>query len=216
MKEKPCFICVLSKLALILSMYVVGLYFYKDLPNIMPIHWDFSGQADSFARKEYALFLFPLISVVMLPLFSILKRIDPKKEKYVDFRQSWEVIQISIIAFFTYVYFVMIYATLNSAVNVGAFILAGVGVLFTIMGFYMIDVKQNYFIGFKTPWTLSNEKVWDKTQEVGGASFVIAGVMLFLEGFIYEFVVPVFIVAILIAVLVPFVYSYFYYKKISK
>ena len=30
----------------------------------------------------------------------------------------------------------------------------------------MPSLKQNYFIGIKTPWTLENEMVWKKTHRI--------------------------------------------------
>ena len=36
------------------------------------------------------------------------------------------------------------------------------------------------------PWTLSNEKVWDKTHRLGGRLFKITGVLVAAFGFFFD------------------------------
>jgi uncharacterized membrane protein len=52
------------------------------------------------------------------------------------------------------------------------------------LGNLLPKVPKNFFIGIKTPWTLSNEKVWDRTHRLGGILFVLGGLLLMLKGFI--------------------------------
>ena len=93
----------------------------------------------------------------------------------------------------------------------------GLGLLFMILGNYLPKVKANYFIGIRTPWTLANETVWVKTHRFGGKVFFIGGAMLIVSAFIpSSFRVFLLISSIVFIAIVPMVYSYFVYKKVTQ
>ena len=51
------------------------------------------------------------------------------------------------------------------------------GALFIYIGFLVEHAEQNWFVGIRTPWTLSSERVWKKTHALGGTPFKVAGVI---------------------------------------
>jgi uncharacterized membrane protein len=183
---------------------------------MVPIHWNIHNQPDNYAHKMWSTLLFPSITLLCAILFKFLPKLDPRKEAYVQFARPWSIIQNVLILFFAYVYFVSILATLDPSYNIGAFIMTGIGVLFVLLGNYLGKVRQNYFVGIKTPWTLASEEVWNKTHRIGGWAFVVAGVMLILNGLLYWHVAVVFTIAIVLAVVVPIVYSYVIFKKLPR
>lgn len=201
------------KYLLVGLMFVIGVIFYQKLPDIMPTHWNFAGEADGFGSKETFVWLFPGIAVGMLILFWVLPKLNPRKEKYNKFALAWEVMQAVIIGYFAYMYFVSIYAAMVPDVNISVFVLVGIGVMFLIMGNYMGKVRQNYFVGIKTPWTIDNEDVWNKTHRFGGWCFVIAALIFIFQGLTGWVSIWLFGLAVIIAALVPIVYSYVIYPK---
>jgi uncharacterized membrane protein len=86
--------------------------------------------------------------------------------------------------------------------------------LFIGLGFFIERTKQNWFIGIRTPWTLSSPVVWEKTHKAGGWLFKAAGV-LSLVGLLLplELAFSLMIVPILIAALGSVVYSYIAYRQ---
>lgn len=75
---------------------------------------------------------------------------------------------------------------------------------------------MNWFIGIRTPWTLSNEKVWDKTHKVGGKMFKIAGVIALFGFFFRNYALFLTLVPVIFIVIYTFVYSYNEYQKETK
>lgn len=207
------------KIILIAAMYLTGYLVLNKLPDMVPSHWNIAGEPDSWMLKNRAVWLFPTITLGLAWLFKYLPKIDPKKAKYAQFKRAWEIFQIVFLLFFAYIYFVTLYASLHSGVNVGKWILMGVGILFVVIGNYMSKIKQNFFVGIKTPWTLSSEDVWNKTHRLGSWCFVICGLLFIIESQWNFFLIPVFVTAIIIMVAVPIIYSYILFalnKKQSK
>lgn len=207
---------LILKIFLIILMLGGAGFFWNSLPGEMPMHWNLAGEVDQYWPKLYGAFFAPLLAVAFILLFSFLSKIDPKKEKYKLFRKPWEMIQLGILGFVTYLQFVTLYMSMNPNGDIIKFIFIGIGVMFVLLGNYMGKVRQNYFIGVKTPWALANEEVWNKTQRMGGFFFVLSGLILVIEAFLQWYLVPVFIISILFTVVIPMVYSYLVFKGLDK
>ena len=76
--------------------------------------------------------------------------------------------------------------------------------------------KRNYFIGIRTPWTLNNEEVWDKTHRLGGLLFKISGVITVFGVFLPDYAIVFILVPVLASAVISIVYSYVIHQKIVK
>ena len=89
-----------------------------------------------------------------------------------------------------------------------------IGILFIIIGNLLPKVKQNFFMGIKTPWTLADEHVWYATHRFSGKLWFVLGLVMCACGFVPDTVMgPIILISATVAVIVPIVYSYIVYKK---
>lgn len=211
-KVSPAFI---SNLLIVILMFAMGYLYFNQLPDQIITHWNMAGEVDGTMSKLTALILFPSIALFFTLLFPLLRHIDPKNESYLLFKRAWGFMQVGIIGFLAYIYFITLYATLNPETSVIQFIVGGLGVLFTIIGFTIKNIHQNFFVGIRTPWTLSSEIVWNKTHKLGGNLFALAGIISFVDAFFMIRPVMVLLVAILTAVLLSVFYSYYLYRNLK-
>ena len=202
---------------LIISTIIASFYFYQYFPEQVPTHWNISGTIDGYSGKFFAAFFFPLLNLVMYLLFLFLPLIDPQKERYQQFASVYHLFKNLIIALLTVVYFMVGLAGIGVAVPVDLITPVLVGLLFVIIGNYMGKIKRNWFFGARTPWTLSSEENWNKTNRLSGKLFIVSGVLMILEIILpLPAKLPVFIFAILLAAVVPVVYSALLYLKEKK
>ncbi|MBU0614136.1 SdpI family protein [Patescibacteria group bacterium] len=204
---------LIFQILIIFIALAVGIYYLPSLPELMPSHWNASGEIDSYINKNLFIFLIPGIAIALTALFPILSKIDPKKDKYKQFKTAWMAIQTVIISFFVYLYLITIYLAFNPEVSMLKFMFWGLGVLFVVIGNYFGKIRQNYFVGIKTPWTLNNEDIWNKTHRLAGWLWVLTGIIIFIDGFFEVFPVAVMFGSVAINVFVPFLYSYLLYPK---
>lgn len=200
-------------LVIILASFIIGIWLYPDMPEQMPSHWNAAGQVDGYMPRFWGLFLMPFISVGLLLLFMAIPRIDPLKRNIEKFRKYFDSFVVLIIAFLFYIYLLTLAWALGYRFNMMYMMLPALGFLFYYIGILMEHVKRNWFIGIRTPWTLSSDRVWEKTHKLGGKLFKIAGVIavigiLFGEHAIWFVLVPVIAVAVYLIV-----YSYLEYQK---
>lgn len=205
----------LIKILIIVAMIVVWVLFYDKMPAQMPTHWNAQGVVDSYGSKRITLIWLPALGICLMLLFHFLPKRDPRKQNYASFAISWEILQLVILWFFAYLYFVILYVVLHPAVIITPLILCWIAVLFIVLWIVMRTLKTNYFVGIKIPWTLESEMVWDKTHKLGSWIFMAAWIVFGVTAFWSTYFLPVFLATIIICVLVPVGYSYVIYKRLK-
>lgn len=209
---------LIKKIMIILQalLFLSAVYFFPLLPDRIPTHWNAQGIVDGYGPK-YMIFLFSLMPIMIYGLLGILPKIDPKKEAYTKHNKAYQTVRIALSVFMAGIYIVTALAALDYPSKVDMLVKLGVGILFIIMGNVLSQARQNYMFGIRTPWTLANEEVWRKTHRVGAYVFVILGIVMCISAFFTGTVSAVIIfIAIMAAVIIPFVYSYLEYRKITR
>lgn len=203
-------------LAIILLSFAVSAYFYPQMPEKVASHWNAQGEVDGYMSKFWGLFLMPLISVGLFLLFLIIPKIDPLKANIEKFRNYFDSFILLIFIFLFYIYLLTIFWNLGYVFNMNLVMFPALGILFFGIGILLKHCKRNWFIGIRTPWTLSSDKVWKKTHELGSKLFKVCGVIAFF-GIIFQSYATLFILApVLLTAAYTIVYSYFEYRKLAQ
>jgi uncharacterized membrane protein len=108
----------------------------------------------------------------------------------------------------------MLRAALGYPVAMQRVVPVGIGVLFVVMGNLLPRARPNWFVGIRTPWTLSSDRVWEKTHRLGGHLFVAAGILIVLAALVMEhWAHVVLITVVLLCTAGVFIYSYVEWKR---
>jgi uncharacterized membrane protein len=186
------------------------------MPDQIAIHWNISGEADGYGSKLVGLFLIPAIELLIIPLFLVLPRIDPKtpKEKMIK-SYDW------FIVVFTFSMFYMF--GLSTAWNLGyrfdfmRLLVPMFGTLFIGIGYILGDIEMNWFMGVRTPWTLSSQEVWDDTHRLSGLLFKGSGVVAIFGIFFSKWIALMLaIIPVIFSGLYLVFYSYHRYRQLKR
>ncbi len=171
-------------LVMIALALVAGALLWNQLPDQMASHWNVNDEVDGTISKIWGVLLMPLVTLGMLALFLIVPGIDPLKANIAQFRESFNLFIVLIIAFMLYIHGLTLVWSLGfTNFKMSAAMLPFMGVLFIAIGFMLRKAKRNFFIGIRTPWTLSSDSVWDKTHQLGSILFMISGASAIIGGF---------------------------------
>lgn len=157
----------------------------------------------------------PSISALLLLLFLLIPKIDPLKENIEKFRGYYDGFVVLLMLYLFYVYLLTIIWNLGKRFNMLPFLAPAFGVLFYYVGILLEKAEMNWFIGIRTPWTLSSEIVWDKTHEIGGKLFKIAGILALFGAFFQRYAIFFIVVPVILASVYTVIYSYFEYQKLN-
>lgn len=213
MKTKTTLLINLS--FLFLAFIAAGLL-WNSLPDIMASHWNVNDQVDGTMSKFWGVFILPLVLAGMMLLFFMIPQIDPLKANIEEFRPTFNLFITLTNLFMVYVYALSLAWNLGARFNMSEMIAPGIGLIFIGSGYLIMKAKRNYFIGIKTPWTLANDLVWDKTHALGGKLFILSGVAIVFSIFIGRYAFLVTMVSVFGVVIFSFVYSYYVFTQISK
>ncbi|GAB4501007.1 MAG: SdpI family protein [Anaerolineales bacterium] len=201
---------------LILVAAVIGLTLYAQLPDPMPSHWNAAGQVDGSMSKFWGVFLLPLMTAGLTLLLTAIPAIDPLKSNIAQFRGLYNAFIVGFVVYMLYVYGLTLAAALGYTFNMTLMLLPVMGLLFIGIGYLMKSAKRNFFIGIRTPWTLSSDYVWDETHKLGAKTFMASGVVIFISAFLDENGIWLMTAVLLVAVFVPIGYSYILFARQEK
>jgi uncharacterized membrane protein len=171
-------------LVLIALALLAGALLWNQLPDQMASHWNINDQVDGYISRFWGVFLMPLVTLGIFALFLVVPNIDPLKANIAQFRETFNIFIALIVAFMLYIHGLTLAWSLGyQDFKMSAAMLPFMGILFIAIGYLLRQAKRNFFIGIRTPWTLSSDLVWDKTHQLGSALFMLSGAFAILGGF---------------------------------
>ena len=208
---------IILSAVLIVIVILSGVFLWSSLPDPMASHWNDADQVDGYMGKFWGTFLLPVMMIGLTLLFLAIPSIDPLKKNIADFRGWFNVFIVLSNLFMAFVHGLTLAWNLGyTGIKMSVAIMPAMGLLFILIGLMIRKAKRNYFIGIRTPWTLANDVVWDKTHLLGSKLFIIAGILTFLALLFPEKAINILMVSILGATLISVVYSYLVFKQEEK
>ncbi len=212
MKMKKPVMILLGILAL--APLAITAWFYPRLPASIPMHWNIDGTVRY--DPKHSIWMMAALSPVFAVLFPVLAKIDPRRRNYEKFGGAYQGFMIVMQLFLLMMNGIVISEALYPGrISVSTVVTVGVGLLFVFLGNIMPKVKSNFYMGARTPWTLSDPDVWFKTNRLGGFMFFVSGIVISICPFIFSDKVTfgIMMIAVTVTAVVPIVMSYIWYRQ---
>lgn len=199
-------------IALAALSFITAYLAYSYMPESMASHWDINGEVNGHMERGMGTYFMPILSVALLALFLVLPKIDPLRKNYAEFQDEYDGMVAIVLAFLYYIYLLTLAYNASYEFNLTQLLAPAFGALFIYMGIVLAKAKQNWFVGIRTPWTLSSTKVWNRTHAMGSRLFMAAGVVALLGIALPQMFIAS-IAVVIGAAIATFVYSYVEYRK---
>lgn len=187
---------------------------YGRLPDRMAIHWNAAGAADGAVSKPLALSIFPAVIALVWVIFVVDHRIDPLGPKIREFGQYHDAFAAATMGFLAYCHVFVIGWNLGYEADVFVALAPPLAVLYYGIGVLTENAERNWFVGIRTPWTLSSEAVWDRTHERFGPLFKGSAAVTLLAAVVpTEYAMYVLVGPITVVSLASIVYSFVLYRR---
>jgi len=171
----------IASAALILGMLVYSAWAWAKLPAgaRLTVHWSVFGRPNGGAAKPVTLLLLPAIAVVLVGVFlGLAPRIEPRRAHLVASRRAFSVGIVATVSVLAAIHVVVISAALTNVTLRVALIPLVPAVIIAVLGNYLGAVRSNFFFGVRTPWTLSSELSWERTNRLAGRLLVPLGLIV--------------------------------------
>ncbi len=204
-----------SVVALLAAMVVATAAVYNRLPAMIVTHWGAEGTPNGEMPRVWGALLPLLLAAGLAVLLWLLPLIDPRRRNYAAFRSTYNAFVVGVVAFIAYVDFFMLAWNLGYRLPLERAIAPALGAVFILAGVLLRKARPNWFVGIRTPWTLSSATVWEKTHRLAAPAFIFSGIVTAAG----VFGTPLLLVGIglvTVSVVLAVVYSYFAYEEEQK
>ena len=198
----------------VLAAALVSAFAYGRLPDRVPTHWNMAGEPDAWGSRLVGVGIVPLIMLLIMALVPVIPRLDPRRANYEKFWPTYLLVMNVTLAFMLGLHIVLISSMLGSGVRIERVLPLGLGALLVVLGNVLPRTRSNWLFGIRTPWTLSSDRVWERTHRVGGYLMLGAGLVAILAGLLVpDRAMFVMMGGITVAALGSIVYSYAVWRK---
>jgi uncharacterized membrane protein len=189
---------------------------YPSLPESLPMHFGLNGKPDRYGNQNEFLRMEVILIGLNVGLYLLLKylpMIDPKSSaKYSE--SVFQKIAFAVALFLSCLNISIIFSVTHDEFNMTKIVFPLVGMLIMFLGNMMYNIKPNYFVGIRTPWTLEDEDNWKATHRLAGKLWFVGGSVITLASLLpNEIGTVIFVSGVVVLALVPVIYSYVYFKK---
>ena len=201
-------------LALIVIALIVSIAVYPQLPDRVPTHWNTAGEVNGWSSRFWGAWMLPLVMAIVWLVMRAIPHIDPRKANYEKFAGMYDWLVLLVIAFMLVMHVAIIMNATGSHVSIHAVVMPSVGIFIAIIGLLLPKVHPNWFVGIRTPWTLTSDLSWERTHKIGGVLFVILGLLMVATTLLDPTTaIWILVVAGVAITLFLFVYSYQVWKE---
>jgi uncharacterized membrane protein len=165
-------------LVLIVIAVLVSIFAYPHLPDRVPTHWNASGEVNGWSSRLWGAWMLPLIMALVWLILRAVPHIDPRKANYAKFQGMYDWLVILVIAFMLAIHVVIILAATGSPIAMHTVMMPSVGIFIAALGLLLPRVHPNWFVGIRTPWTLTSDLSWERTHRIAGPLFIALGVLI--------------------------------------
>lgn len=177
----------LLEILLLVAPFIALVIFWPEIPARVPLHWRLHGEIDGWGNKTPGILVLPLTALALTGLLHILPRFDPKLRRQRDEHGRmpsvlpW--IRIATLALFDVIFLVQMLVSLGRDIAGGRILMTCTLLFFVVLGNFLGNVRPNYFVDIRTPWTLENPETWRATQRLGRRLMFFGGLILLVAQF---------------------------------
>jgi uncharacterized membrane protein len=187
---------------------------YDRLPERMPTHWNMRGEVDGWSSRPFGAFGIPVLTIALWGFLRILPKIDPRRANYDKFRSTYDILIASVIGFMSVLHLGALAFALGLPIAFDRVVFVSIALLHLLLGNFLPRARPNWFVGIRTPWTLSNDRVWERTHRVGGYAFTLGGaVMLVTAVFAKQYSLWILLAVAMAVTTFVLVYSYVVWRQ---
>lgn len=196
----------------IFGMFVLAAAAWPTAPQHFPTHWGVHG-VDAYGSRFEGLLLNPLMALGIYALTLVVPRFDPGKANYAQFAGAYTTIRLVIVLFLAVIYVLTVLVAYGRQLDLLTIVLPMFGAVLIVLGNSMGKIRPNWFVGIRTPWTLSSKASWDRTHRFGGWLFIAGGLIVAASVGLPATLMVAMCAAVPLGIVVAcFVYSYFAWR----
>ncbi|ETT72120.1 hypothetical protein C173_15424 [Paenibacillus sp. FSL R7-277] len=189
---------------------------YGRLPDQLPAQFSLTGKVNTYWSKGSVIALFSFMGLIFPLAIQFIRNIDPKGENYNKFQGAYKMGRLTIAVICDAALVLSVSYGLDEHFAAAKWATVSVGLLLAVIGNFLPQIRDNYFTGIRTPWTLNDPAVWRRTHRFSGRMWVSGGLLIALAAFMpVTLSISMIITALVIMIILPIVYSWLISRSVK-
>ena len=163
------------------AFFTIAAFMQLPTDAVLAIHWNIDGVNDGFAGRE-ALLIVQVTTALVGGLLWLAIRYDPKRANIARSSEALGIVVVALSLLVAVMQSAIINSGFGEAARLDRAVPIAAGALFAILGYAMPNIRQNYTIGVRLPWTIESEAAWDASHRFIGGIWILVGVVTALLG----------------------------------
>jgi uncharacterized membrane protein len=196
----------------------LGVWRFAELPERVPTHWNIEWKVDGTVSRDDFLptfLILPGFMFGMVGLTLLLPLVSPRQFSVDGFRDTYAFCMALAQGLLLFLQVVFLLAAMNGGVPFGRLLVGGIMPFIVLLGNVLGKIRRNFWMGIRTPWTLADQGVWERTHRLGAWLFVIAGLVGLAE-VLADLPLYLPLAGLVVAGFVPVIYSLWVYKRLER
>jgi uncharacterized membrane protein len=206
-----------ASVATVLALAVLAAVALGRLPAgaTLPTHWNAAGEIDGRMPAATALFVGVAITAVVALVCALVPALEPDRARRDAGAPVLHAAWAGMLA---------LMVVIEAKVAAPAFgwrlpallPMMMVGVLLIVIGNVLPKSRPGFFVGIRTPWTLTDPENWIATHRFGARTMILGGLLVAAAAVLplgADGRMALFVVAIVIAAVLPILYSFWYWRR---
>jgi uncharacterized membrane protein len=168
---------VIVSLLLIAAMLGLSAWAWQVTPAFIASHWGADGKPNGHMAKGMVLLLQPAIALGVTALFAFLPVIEPRRANLLASQKLYFSAWYGVVGLMAVVHAAIVLNAAGIHIDVPRWVMAAVGVLFMVLGNFLGKSHPTFFVGLRTPWSLSSNEAWEKSNRVAGYWLAATGLV---------------------------------------
>jgi uncharacterized membrane protein len=168
---------LLIQFGLLLASIVIGLVMAARMPEVVPTHWNAQGQPDAFGSKWVNVWMGPGLMAFSMVLTIAIPWLSPKGYRVETFGPTYAYAMSLVGGLFFLIHMAILMASGGTKFDLTQWLMVILFLFFALLGNVTGRIKQNFYMGIRTPWTLANERVWTETHRSAGLLWTVGGIV---------------------------------------
>jgi len=202
--------------AIVALIALASAVYAPELPEEMAIHFDAAGEPDNYMQTEVVLVGSVALAAGTAALFAVLPRIDPLGENFAEFQTTYDGFAVVTVAFLAYIHGLVLAYNVGFEFGMIRATVPATAALYLLLAVLLWRAERNWFVGIRTPWTLSDERVWNRTHRHVAPLFALAAVLA-IGGLLFpDYAIPLLTVPVLVVSLWSMLYSFLLFRRLDR
>ncbi len=147
----------------------------------IPVHWSATGEVNRYGSRLEAFTTMPIVAIVISLLLAFAPKIDPRGRNLAKSGPLLMTVWMGTLALLVVAHLALVLSATGTldpeSPILPRIILIAVALFLAVLGNLLGKARPNWFVGVRTPWTLSSDHSWDVTHRWAGRGFVATGLV---------------------------------------